>query len=280
MVRVSGSALLHHQLRVLWAALLLAIPATSWPAGARVLQHHHNVVQIDDFLSPEDLDALLDAGRRSGAAGEPPRQDAYARSVDAAVMAGPAVDTVRERIAEVLRLTEDSGVAMTFVEDATPPDSEQAVQRLEYRYTRALHDGHKEPLEEGAHAPVFSFAIFLTGIHPTRWHHERLHVCAGIIPRVQRVAVRSAENFEEGHLLFPCHRTGVTHARDTGAPTNGSRLDVLQTFLRGSYESGLRSVEAPYTMQAQDPKEMIQMLRRARRFCRCGINLSGQRISR
>lgn len=55
---------------------------------------------------------------------------------------------------------------------------------------------------------------------------------------------------------------------------------MLQTFLRGSYESGLRSVEAPYTMQAQDPKEMIQMLRRARRFCRCGINLSGQRISR
>ena len=275
MVRVSASALLHHQLRVLCAALLLTIPATSWPARARVLQHHHNVVQIDDFLSPEELDALLEAGRRAGAAGEPARQDAYARSVDAAAMAGPAVDSVRERIAEVLRLGEDSAVALTFVEDATPPDSEQAAERLEYRYTRALHDGHKGQLEEGAHAPVFSFAIFLTGIHPTRWRRERLRVRGGINPRV-----RSAENFEEGHLLFPCHRTGVTHARDTGAPTNGSRLDVLQTFLRGSYESGLRSVDAPYTMQAQDPKEMVQMLRRAHRFCRCGINLSCQRSSR
>lgn len=145
--------------------------ATGWPADVRVLHHHHNVVQIDDFLAVEEADALLVAGRGrlgldggdSAALGEQARQDAFAQSLDAAAMDDPAVDTVRKRIAQALRLADKSTITFQFVEDPTPASSERATERLEYRYTHALHDGPTGHLEEGLHAPVFSFAIFLTG---------------------------------------------------------------------------------------------------------------------
>ena len=63
-------------------------------------------------------------------------------------------------------------------------------------------------------------------------------------------------------MLFPCHRKGMVAPSNTGAPTNGSRLDILQIFLRSAYDGGLRSLEAPYTMRSQDPKQMVQLLRR------------------
>ena len=146
--------------------------AAGWPADVRVLQHNHNVVQIDDFLAVEEVKSLLVTGRRqlgprqddgsvdAKTRGQA-RQDAFARPLDATAMDDPVVDIVRARIAQALRLV-NSTIAFDFVEDSTPASSARAAERLEYRYTHVLHDGH-EQLEEGMHTPVFSFAIFLTG---------------------------------------------------------------------------------------------------------------------
>ena len=199
----------------------------------RTLQQNHNIAAVDGFLSPDETAGLLRLGRdhlREQVASTGAVMDAFARSAELPADGDALVLTLQQRVAALARVP-PSAVTLTYAEGrpwALPgsEDGAGSTTELEYRYTQVVHDS----------PAALSLQIFLT------------------------------EHFEDGHVLFPCHKTGAGLATDRGSGTEGSRLAILQSFLgggRGLFAEGQRRWEPEYTTPAQSRTQRRELFKKA-----------------